>query len=244
MIDLHSHILPMADDGAGSVEMGLDMLWEACQSGTACIVLTPHYNPLSRTNGVERIRPLFQDFQRIVCSEEIPIRIYLGQEVLFLSRKLFLEKQSEICTIHRTHYLLMEFPFDAAESNLLCGVETVKEVGLIPLIAHPERYTEIQSAPSIARRLVRAGALLQMNKTSLLGVHGSSVQETAALLLGQNLYAAVGSDAHDLGNRNAVLSGAYDLTREYFGEDRAEHLFWINAEKILDDEDIRRREPI
>ena len=34
MIDIHSHILPLVDDGSSSVDMSLDMLDEAYRDGT------------------------------------------------------------------------------------------------------------------------------------------------------------------------------------------------------------------
>lgn len=42
MIDIHSHILPLVDDGSTSVDMSLEMLDEAYRDGTKEIVLTPH----------------------------------------------------------------------------------------------------------------------------------------------------------------------------------------------------------
>ena len=39
MIDIHSHILPLVDDGSSSVDMSLDMLDEAYRDGTKEIVL-------------------------------------------------------------------------------------------------------------------------------------------------------------------------------------------------------------
>lgn len=68
-IDIHSHALPMVDDGAESVEMALLMLRTAAEEGIEKIILTPHQkadrrcvtpegNPSSdgRTAGVSRER--------------------------------------------------------------------------------------------------------------------------------------------------------------------------------------------
>ena len=38
MIDIHSHILPLVDDGSTSVDMSLEMLDEAYRDGTKEIV--------------------------------------------------------------------------------------------------------------------------------------------------------------------------------------------------------------
>ena len=42
LIDIHSHILPLVDDGAESVEMALLMLKKAAEEGIEKIILTTH----------------------------------------------------------------------------------------------------------------------------------------------------------------------------------------------------------
>ncbi|HBH12564.1 MAG TPA: hypothetical protein DDX29_05580 [Clostridiales bacterium] len=44
MIDLHSHILPQVDDGAGSLEESMRMIAIAYKDGIRQIVATPHRN--------------------------------------------------------------------------------------------------------------------------------------------------------------------------------------------------------
>ena len=41
-IDIHSHILPGVDDGAGTLEESLEMLRQAQRENIGAIVLTPH----------------------------------------------------------------------------------------------------------------------------------------------------------------------------------------------------------
>ena len=44
MIDIHSHIIPGIDDGARSMEMTIEMLKTAEQSGVKQVFATPHYS--------------------------------------------------------------------------------------------------------------------------------------------------------------------------------------------------------
>ena len=44
MIDLHTHILPGLDDGAGDIYDSIEMALLAKDSGTSVIVATPHCN--------------------------------------------------------------------------------------------------------------------------------------------------------------------------------------------------------
>ena len=44
-VDVHSHVVPSGDDGARSVEQGLELCLEAAQHGTSVLVATPHIWP-------------------------------------------------------------------------------------------------------------------------------------------------------------------------------------------------------
>ena len=187
MIDIHSHILPMIDDGASSVEMALDLLSMAYDDGTDAIVLTPHYaDSYGFDNPYDKIKMLFDDLQFIVKQERIPIQLYLGTEYLFSSPEHFLQHQHEIARINQTQYLLMEFFFDVTEDQVIEAVDYVLKSGYIPIIAHPERYECIQSSFQVVEDVIHQGALLQMNKGSITGKYGHKAMKTVFQMLAHN----------------------------------------------------------
>lgn len=183
MIDIHSHILPLVDDGSSSVDMSLDMLDEAYRDGTKEIVLTPH---LAYAYGFEnpnyKIKELFSQFKDIVEDVGIPIKMYLGCEFLYRSHESFERHFEDITTLNDTKYLLMEFYFDVEEEVILEAVQDVLDKGYIPVVAHPERFEAIQINPDIAVEIVNRGGYLQMNKGSILGDYGSLVKETVTTM--------------------------------------------------------------
>ena len=66
MIDIHSHILPMIDDGASSVEMALEMLRKAYDDGTDVIILTPHVaHVYGFDNPNKKIKDEYEEFLKI-----------------------------------------------------------------------------------------------------------------------------------------------------------------------------------
>ena len=240
MIDLHSHVLPQVDDGAVSVRMALDMLDAACRSGTREIVLTPHYaHEYGFENPKQKVEDLFEQFQDIVRRERIPIRMYLGTEYLMSDREQFKQEWKTIRTLNDSRYLLMEFFFDAPEREMLLAVDAVQEIGLIPVIAHPERYDCVKRYPAFAEMLTDKGALLQMNKGSPLGFHGRHTRDAALELLSRHQYALAGSDTHRPEGRDPNLSAAYAFVGRHFSCRYADQLFWRNAEDVLQDIDIR-----
>ncbi|WP_288155228.1 tyrosine-protein phosphatase [uncultured Sharpea sp.] len=215
MIDIHSHVLPLVDDGSSSIEMSLKMLQQAYQDGTDAIVLTPHLAyPYRFINPKEKIESLFKDFQRIVDDEHIPIKMYLGCEFLF-TKDDFENHFHEIRTLNNSQYMLMEF---------YC---------YIPIIAHPERYEAIQIDEDVAFKAKEMGAYLQMNKASILGRHGTRAQECIYRMLENHLISFVGSDAHNVTTRNTFMYKSYQEVSYYFGRDYANAIFKNNAKNIL-----------
>lgn len=89
MIDIHSHILPLVDDGSKSVDMSLEMLDQAYKDGTEEIILTPHLAyAYGFDNPREKIENLFEEFRNIVWDVGIPIKLHLGCEFLYSSKDL------------------------------------------------------------------------------------------------------------------------------------------------------------
>lgn len=243
MIDMHSHILPMVDDGANSVRMALEMLEIACRNGTHQIVLTPHHAPVyGFENPKEKIQELFSQLQEIVWQQRIPIRIYLGTEYLMEDPERFAQEWQSVQTLNDSRYLLMEFFFDISEQEMLRGIDAVQAKGWIPVIAHPERYDCIQVFPGAAESLVQQGALLQMNKASPLGGYGRHTRAAALELLERGLYTVVGSDTHRPEGRDPNMAQAYDFIYRCFGRAYCESLFERNPQAILENMELEEGE--
>lgn len=234
MIDIHSHILPMIDDGAGSVEEALDMLVMAYEDGSDAVFLTPHYaTPYEFNNPKDKIIELFEDLKRIVKYERIPIEIYLGCEYLFSSIECYFSQKENIMTLNHTKYLLMEFFFDVTLEEITEAIECVKKDGFIPILAHPERYEIIQMNPDFAIQLSKENTYLQLNKASICGKYGENVKECAHALLFEKAYTYVGSDAHHTNMRTSCMNKAYELVKKYYGTTYAKELFYKNAQHLL-----------
>ena len=235
MIDIHSHILPMIDDGANSVEMALEMLKMAYEDGTDSIILTPHF---ARSYGFDnpniKIKELYEDLKYILHVERIPVDIYLGCEYLYTTKEVFYEELEEITSMNDTKYILIEFYFDVDGSTILEAVDTVLENGYIPILAHMERFDCVQENIEIAIKAKEKGAYLQVNKGSILGRYGQLVKDTSYDLLIKHAYTFVGSDAHHPNRRTPLMYDAYQIIKEHFGRTYAKDLFINNAKKYLE----------
>lgn len=241
MIDIHTHILPMIDDGAKSVEEALDMLIEAYKDGTDAVVLTPHLAyAYGFENSYSKIKELYEDLKYIIEQEGIPLRVYLGTEFLFSSKETFINALNDITKMNQTNYILMEFYFDIEFKEILEAIDTVNEYGYIPIIAHPERYDCVQENVYAPKEMVKHGALLQMNKGSVLGRYGHYARETALDMLNDQYVSFVGSDAHSLRLRTPLMYECYHYVKVEYGKEYADDIFNNNAEKMLENIDIRK----
>ena len=235
MFDIHCHIIPGVDDGSASLEESRLMLEMAARDGTDGIVCTPHANiPDSYINHwsqslTEKVRAL-----RVLSAEgEIGVRLYTGQEVFLDGDFMTLVKQGKIITLNSSVYLLCEFDFTERAESAYEKIGRITAEGLVPIIAHPERYRFVAEDEHAPGRLKAAGALLQINAASLFGGFGGTAETVAHTLLRRRACDFVASDAHSPYSRTPCLGEAYDAVCDIYSADYADVLFCRNPAKAI-----------
>ena len=212
MVDIHSHIINEIDDGSKSIDMTINMLKKSEQSGTTDIIATPHFMRGRFEVEYKDVVKKVEELKKIVKENNIDINIYAGQEVYY-SRKLIEYYNDKIIgTINNTKYMLIELPM--LEFNIYEVINTIYELqirGIVPIIAHPERYKQFIKKPSMINSLIKEGMLFQMNTGSIVGDFGKDVKKTAAKYLEHNVYSFIGSDAHRDRGRDTDISEALNI---------------------------------
>jgi protein-tyrosine phosphatase len=217
-VDCHSHVVPSGDDGAKSLEDGLELCDLAGDSGTSILFATPHVWPhLPLTE--ERERQIRRAFERLQARARLELR--LGFELT--PAPPLLGEDPARYVLEGTEAVLVELPFPGPASDLVELAEHVERAGLTPLVAHPERTDPIRERPELAHELAERWPV-QVNASSLLGRHGVEIEELAWLLVENGDAAVVASDGHRL-SRPARLDEAYELVRARVGEEAALPLF-------------------
>ena len=245
MIDIHAHILPGLDDGSDSPETSLMMAYAAVESGVTAIIATPHCNQRGfyenyaspeLTGRLERLRGEIK-------AAGIPLEVYQGMEVFGTRDVPRLLREGKLLTLNGSRYLLIEFAFREDPLYMDRLVHAILEDGVIPIVAHPERYVHLQDIPDILYDWVSDGIGVQINKGSLFGKFGRHAQQLAMALLWNDLVTCVASDAHGAEMRTTDLADAQDfLTMEFSGE-LAERLLTENPRRILSDEPLLQGRP-
>ena len=196
MIDFHSHIIPEVDDGSRNIKQTDELLNEAVNAGFDKIIFTPHYIQGYYESNVESNKVWLDGIKKIIQKENLNLKVYLGNEG-YLSDDIYqMILDKKITTINNSKYLLMEMPLNAKPINMFNVVYNLKENGIIPIIAHPERYKFIQEDPFIIYQLVSNGSLAQSNYGSFLGNYGERAEILVKKLLEANMIQFLGSDVH------------------------------------------------
>ncbi len=231
MIDIHCHILPTIDDGAADMDDTLSMASLAAECGVSAIVATPHCNiPGAPPNYFDDyLKKLIVKTRKALDDENIPIKLLSGMEVYVTFDLPDLIKQGKILTLNQSRYLLVEFNFGEDPEFVEIMVDRLKELNIIPVIAHPERYEFVKFNPDFATILKNKGCVLQSNKGSFLGRYGTSTKDTAFELLHAGVISVVASDAHNCTVRTPYMTEAKRALEPYCDVNR---LFSLNPRKI------------
>jgi protein-tyrosine phosphatase len=224
-VDVHSHVIPSGDDGAKTIEEGLDLCVGAAAHGTSVLFATPHVWPMLP------LPPEREEAVRAAHAEMVPVAARFGLD-LQLGFELtpapaLLDEDPRRFVLGTLPAVLMEVPFHGALSLAERLAEHIEATGLTPVIAHPERSEAVLDDPGLARGLGERGWLLQLNATSIVGYHGAEVEANAWRLLDEGLADLVASDGHRR-TRPPELDGAYRAVRARLGE-RADALFGGSA---------------
>ena len=234
MIDMHSHIINGIDDGSKSIEMTINMLKKAEQSGTTDIIATPHFMRGRFEVEYNEVLKKVEELKEISRENNIDINIYAGQEVYYSRKLLEYYNDKIIGTINNSKYMLIELPM--LEFNIEEVINTIYELqirGITPIIAHPERYKPFIKKPSMINALIKEGMLFQLNAGSIAGDFGKDVKKTATKYLEHNIYSFIGSDAHRDKGRDTDMSEALNILEGHKKEE-----FINNGRAILENKDV------
>ena len=233
MIDIHSHILPGIDDGAGTLNDSVKIVRELAKYGIDNIIATPHY--VNETNFMSpRVQnaQLLMDLRQRLITEGIETKIFLGNEIYIDQNILDLLKRGKITTLANSRYLLVELPLNDEFPNYEDILRDLIDSDYKVILAHPERYTIVQKDYEVAKNLSKMGILFQCNMGSMTGKYGKSAKKLAKRLAKDKMIFTFGSDVHHYG-RSEYLLKAFKKLGKYYSRDEMKKLLVTNPAKIL-----------
>lgn len=218
--DFHSHILPCVDDGSDSVEESLRMLAASSSQGVRRIVATPHFYPHmhnpedfleKRRAGLESLVSAMT--QNGDCREDYP-DLYVGAEVAYFSGISRCDWMKKMC-VSGSRLLLVEMPFERWSEKMLDELSEMEPaLGIIPVIAHLDRYFSFQPK-NLMDELFARELLVQCNAESFLN---GRTRKKVLKMLGAGQIDFIGSDCHGDTVRAPNIGDAYKVISEKLGE--------------------------
>lgn len=241
-IDIHSHIIFGADDGAGSLDEAIELLKLDRDEGAYAVFATPHYG--SENIYTPEASLVMQKFELLKerAAKEVPeVKLYLGTEwycSYTLARRI---RQRQAFRMNDTDYVLTEFleyrdlhgnHYEDAE-RIVTNLTELKKQGFNPILAHPERYTALQEDWDLTRKLCENGILLQVNAYDLALNLSPKTRELAQWMAKERMISFIGSDMHRLIKRPPKMKDGIEWLYEHTDEDYADAVAFGNAEKLL-----------
>lgn len=222
MIDIHSHLLPGVDDGSPSVERSLPVLERFGHEGVDVLVCTPHLRATEAKRApIERHRAILAE---LVAAAPARPRLALGWEIMLDAPGIDL--RAPWLHLDGSAAALVEFARMSVPPGATQELLRLRMSGVVPVVAHPERYF----ACSIDRveEWRSVGAVIQTDAMTLFG--SSTVSRLARQLLEAGLVDCLSSDNHADARS---LAAARDWLLDVGAEEQAHLLTHVNAERLL-----------
>ena len=223
MVDFHSHILPVMDDGSSSVEMSLAMLQAEAAHGVRQVITTPHFyareeSPaqfLSRRAEAER-----QLREALFSRDDLP-QVLPGAEVAWF-RGMSDSEELRSLRIGNTAFLLVELPLPPWNEQVYQELEGIaNKQGLTPIVAHVERYILPLQNRKLLDRLLQLPILIQTNARFFAE---AKTQKRALSMLREEKIHLLGSDCHNLKTRPPNLDAAVAVIAQKLGQPALQHI--------------------
>lgn len=194
MIDTHLHVLPAIDDGSRSTAESLEILQNLIDLGFTDAICTPHYLPDSDyCPNNQRKRAVFSALQ--TAAQHLPINLHLGNEA-YIDADLYNLIQADEIQLIGDRFLLFELPFYAEFQGLPDLLHNLKVKGIVPILAHPERYVYFQENYGLVDQFKASGLLFQSNYGSIVGQYGKSAEKLVKYLFKNGYVDFLGTDIH------------------------------------------------
>lgn len=246
----HNHLMPAVDDGAKDKEFSAAALAAYRREGVTQVITTPHFLG-SLTHNDEWIARRLEELDGGWAA----LREVAEADALQFGSAIRLERGVEVMLdvpdpnlsdprvrLAGTKYVLVEFPMlQLPPVNAAIAVGMLRRDGWQPVIAHPERYRNLESMTPLGEFLT-AGALLQVNAGSLFGDYGAKAQTRAQEILAEGYASFVCADYHARGEPG-LRRFADTLSQAGFAE-QANLLLSVNNGRILTGEPILPVPPI
>jgi protein-tyrosine phosphatase len=237
-LDIHSHILPGVDDGAGTMEQSLEMLKTAAAQGITSIILTPHHKAHRHSVSVASLREKVEALQTEANIHTIPIVLYPGMEIYYRDGVAKMLEDGELATMADSRYVLIEFNPMEQFPYIRSAIYELTSCNFTPILAHVERYQCFLTKPENLLYAVEQGGAVQVNASTFTGEMGFKGKQFVKKLLKEHLIHFIATDTHDNERRAPLLDDCVRYLKKKTDDTYVRRLLHDNAARVIRNESL------
>lgn len=230
MLDMHFHVIPNVDDGAENIEESLRLLEMQKEDGVDAVIATPHFYP-QMADISEYFEKVDQQLELLKkhCGSNLP-HIFKGFEVRYFNG-ISTTTEIDKMVLGGSNYILVELPYESEITNYMLDeiANIYDNVGIVPILAHVERYYKYNNFSKVVKLLNKGEVLAHVNASSICSrLYGKQTLD----LIKKGIITFVASDAHSVNGRPPLLKSAYKVISDKLGEEYKNE-FIKNSDKLL-----------
>ena len=233
MIDIHCHILPGIDDGPQNMEQAVQMAMLAKKSGINEIIATPHFLNMVYEVDKKTVYTCVKMFSKELKKRKISLKIFPGAEIRIAHNTCLMLKKDLLPSLAFSDYYLFELPEIFIKDAISMVLRQLKELYIVPVIAHPERNYTIMKNPGLLKDPAFKNTLFQLTGKSVLGENGKISQKISKEMIRRGQAHFIASDGHDLEFRKPSLKNVFAAVKKITDEKTAKKILIENPEALL-----------
>jgi len=134
MIDIHTHIIPGADDGPKDLKTAVDMLKQAEMEGITHLISTSHVCHPQFHVSKEAVEDGLGKLRAAAKEESLQIELSSGHEIRLCDDLVDRLKRGEVWTLAESQYLLLELPSQSIPNYTVGVIQGLMNHKIIPII--------------------------------------------------------------------------------------------------------------
>ena len=225
--DMHCHVIWGVDDGAETRQETFQMLDEAKKDGIDRIICTPHVFPGEVAFDSDRFERHFAEAEEYIKENHLGISLYKGSEIFYTDATPRLLRENKAYTLAGSRYVLVEFSPKDKAMDIFNALRKIASTGLVPVLAHAERYMNLSSLKQIEELKARCSAKIQINARTLTTKYPFLRRKYMDGLFEEGLVDFIATDTHSMPGRGTCMTKGMDALKERYGEEICERVMKI-----------------
>ncbi|HMP01493.1 MAG TPA: protein tyrosine phosphatase [Gemmatales bacterium] len=233
LVDMHCHLIAGVDDGPRTLDDAVAMCRILLDEGVDAVHGLAHQNEFYPDVTPEVIRTVHAQLTERLRAENLPLMVYLGAEIIVVPDLDEVWSAGRLLSVaDRGQYLFIEMPHGLFV-DLGHTIWRLTQLGLRPILAHPEQTPELLHSPELLATWVDQGLLTQVSSANVLRMQSAAGQKALRNWFRRGLVHTLGSDGHSPDRRPPHLAAAAHTVVEWVGSAAADRILGGNGLAIL-----------